>query len=101
MRIWPSGTAGSIGRCRPPPWLTLASLAYRIAKFPAAALAAIKERVNAIALAPADEYRRDSDLFLERARSPEGQSRMKAAVPRGFQTRSGELELARLVADLD
>jgi enoyl-CoA hydratase/carnithine racemase len=79
----------------------VASLAVRIAKFPAAALAAIKERVNAIALAPGDEYRRASDLFLECARSPEAQSRMKAAMPRGFQTRSGELELARLVADLD
>jgi enoyl-CoA hydratase/carnithine racemase len=76
------------------------SLAHRIAKFPAAGLVTVKERVNSIALAQADEFRRDSDLFLERARSPEAESRMKVAVPRGFQTRDGELDLARLVGDL-
>jgi enoyl-CoA hydratase/carnithine racemase len=36
------------------------SLAHRIAGFPAAGLAAIKQRVNAVALAPAEEFRRDS-----------------------------------------
>jgi enoyl-CoA hydratase/carnithine racemase len=78
----------------------VASLAHRIARFPAAALAVVKERVNAIALAPAEDFRRDSDLFLERARSPEVQSRIKDAVPRGFQTRDGELELARMLGEL-
>src|SRR5437763_15420048 len=39
------------------------SLALRIASFPAAAQA-IKDRVNAIALAPVEDFRRDSDLFL-------------------------------------
>ena len=51
-------------------------LAHRLAKFSAAALAAIKARVNAIALAPPDDFRQDSDLFLERARNPEVQSRI-------------------------
>ena len=46
------------------------SLAHRIARFPAAGRAAVKDRVNAIALAPADEFRRDSDLFGEGVRSP-------------------------------
>lgn len=78
----------------------VASLAHRIAKFPPPAHVAIKERVNAIALAPIGEFRRDSDLFLERARSPEAQGRMKDAVPRGFQTREGELDLARLIGEL-
>jgi len=78
----------------------VASQAHRIAGFPAAALAVIKQRVNAIALAPAEELRRDSDLFLERARSPEAQGRIKDAVPRGFQTRNGELELARMLVEL-
>ena len=78
----------------------VASLAHRIGRLPAAGLAAVKDRVNAIALAPADEFRRDSDLFLERARSPEAQSRTKDAVPRGFQTRDGEWALARLIDDL-
>src|SRR5215471_3509574 len=45
------------------------SLAHRIAKFPAAGLAAVKERVNAIALAPITEFRRDSDLFAELMRN--------------------------------
>jgi enoyl-CoA hydratase/carnithine racemase len=78
----------------------VASLAHRIAGFPAAALALVKERVNAVALAPSEEFRRDSDLFLERARSPEAQRRIKAAVPRGFQTRDGELDLARMLVEL-
>jgi nicotinamidase-related amidase len=41
-----------------------------------------------------------SDLFLERARSPEAQNRIKDAVPRGFQTRDGELDLARMLGEL-
>jgi enoyl-CoA hydratase/carnithine racemase len=76
------------------------ALAHRIAKFPAAGHLAIKERVNAIALAPAEDFRRDSDLFLELARSPEAQNRIKDAVPRGFQTREGELDLARMLGEL-
>jgi enoyl-CoA hydratase/carnithine racemase len=78
----------------------VASLAHRIAGFPAAALAAVKQRVNAITLAPSEEFRRDSNLFLERARSPEAQGRMKDAVPRGFQTRDGEMDLAQMLGEL-
>src|SRR5262252_4009370 len=37
------------------------SLAHRIAKFPAAGRAVVKERVNAITLAPAADFQRDSD----------------------------------------
>src|SRR6202142_4530898 len=40
------------------------SLAHRIAGFPGFGLSVIKERVNAVALAPADDFRRDSSLFL-------------------------------------
>jgi enoyl-CoA hydratase/carnithine racemase len=77
------------------------SLAHRVAKFPAGSLAAVKDRVNAIALAPAEDFRRDSDLFGEGARKPEAQSRLQAAFQRGFQTRDAEMDLARLLADLD
>ena len=77
------------------------SLALRIAKFPAGSLAAVKQRVNAIALAPVDDFRRDSDLFAEGARTPEGQSRFQAAFKRGFQTRDAEMDLAGLVGSLD
>src|SRR5499427_3091170 len=37
------------------------SLAHRIAKFPAAGRVVVKERVNAITLAPAADFQRDSD----------------------------------------
>jgi enoyl-CoA hydratase/carnithine racemase len=73
------------------------SLAHRIARFPAAAQALIKERVNAIALAPADEFRRDSDLFGAGMREPTAQNQIQAAVKRGFQTREAEIDLARLL----
>jgi len=76
------------------------SLAHRIAGFPAAGLAALKARVNAIALAPADDFRRDSDLFLECARDLETQRRIRLAMARGFQTRDGEMALPEMVAGL-
>lgn len=94
---------GWIDRALPAPALKdfVSSLAHRIAKFPDAGLATVKERVNAIALAPAGEFRRDSDLFAEGARTPDYQKRFDAAMKRGFQTRSAELDLARLLGELD
>ena len=77
----------------------VASLAQRIAGFPAAGRAVVKDRVNAIALAPAEEFRRDSDLFGEGVREPEAQVRIQAAVKRGFQTRDGEMTLAHVLGD--
>jgi enoyl-CoA hydratase/carnithine racemase len=76
------------------------SLAHRIARFPAAGHVVVKERVNAIALAPIEDFRRDSDLFGEGVRNPEAQSRIKAAIQRGFQTRDAEMDLARMLGDL-
>ena len=76
------------------------ALAHRIAGFPAAGQVAVKSRVNAIALAPAEDFRRDSDLFGEQARSAEAQGRIRAAMKRGFQTREAEMALARIVGDL-
>src|ERR1700759_1741745 len=46
----------------------VASLARRISRFPAAGHAVVKERVNAIALAPVEDFRRDSILFGENVR---------------------------------
>ena len=76
------------------------SLAHRIAGFPAAGRAVVKERVNAIALAPVEEFRRDSDLFGEGVRSPEAQRQISAALEHGLQTRDGEMALARVLGDL-
>jgi len=76
------------------------SLALRIASFPGAGHAVVKNRVNAIALASAEDILRDSDLFLEGVSAPEYQRRMQAAMKRGFQTRDAEMNLGQLVADL-
>jgi enoyl-CoA hydratase/carnithine racemase len=78
----------------------VSSLAHRIAKFPAAAHAVVKDRVNAIALAPVEDFRRDSDLFGEGVRTPEAQSRIAAAIKQGLQTRDAELSLARMLGNL-
>jgi enoyl-CoA hydratase/carnithine racemase len=76
------------------------SLAHRIAKFPATGLVTVKQRVNAISLAALEDFRRDSDLFGEAARTPEAQGRTQAAMRRGFQTRDGEMNLAQMVGEL-
>jgi enoyl-CoA hydratase/carnithine racemase len=73
------------------------TLAHRIARFPAAGQVVVKERVNAIALAPADDFRRDSDLFTQGVREPQAQHAIAAALKRGFQTRDPEMDLARLL----
>lgn len=75
-------------------------LAHRMASFPAAGRALIKERVNAIALAPLEDFRRDSDLFLDCARNPESQRRTKAAMNLGFQTPKAEMDLDRMLGEL-
>ena len=76
------------------------ALAYRIAGFPVSGQIAVKDRVNAIALAPVADFRRDSDLFAELVVTPAAQSRIGAALKRGFQTRPAELDLARLLGEL-
>jgi len=75
-------------------------LAHRIAGFPPAGLAMVKERVNAVTLAPLAEFRRDSDILRENARKPEAQARRQAAMKRGFETREAEMALGRLLGDL-
>ena len=76
-------------------------MARRIASFPPLAAAAIKRRVNAIALANEDDFRIDSDMFGEAIREPEVQRRMKLAFQRGFQTRDAELAFGEFVGRLD
>jgi hypothetical protein len=76
------------------------ALAHRIGSFPTASHVAVKERVNAIALAPVEDFRRDSNLFGESARQAETQVRIQAAMKRGFQTREAELSLASMLGHL-
>ncbi|HKE58616.1 MAG TPA: enoyl-CoA hydratase/isomerase family protein [Pyrinomonadaceae bacterium] len=76
------------------------SLAHRIARFPAAGHATVKERVNAICLPSVEDIRRDSDLFLEGTRANEFQQLTQAAMENGFQTRAAEMNLAKLVYDM-
>ena len=73
------------------------SLAHRIGRFPAGGHKAVKERVNAIALAPPDDFRHDSDLFGEAVRTPEAQGRIQAAMDRGLQSRDAEMDLDRVL----
>ncbi len=76
------------------------SLAHRIAAFPAGARRQIKERINAIALAPAEDFRRDSDAFGAAAGNAQSQRLSKVALSRGFQTRDWEMDLARKLPEL-
>ena len=79
----------------------VSTLAHRIAGFPVSGLATIKERVNAIALAPAEEFRRDSDLFGQGVQKPEAQALIRTAIARGYQDRQAELALGPLLDGLD
>jgi enoyl-CoA hydratase/carnithine racemase len=93
---------GWVNRARPADQITefVRALAHRVASFPPAGHAAIKERVNAISLAPLEAFRRDSDLFAQAVGSDETKARITAANKHGFQTREGELRLGSLVEHL-
>jgi len=93
---------GWINRALPAETLSefVSAFAHRIARFPPAGRVMVKDRVNAISLAPSADFRRDSDLFGDSVRTPEAQGRIEAAMTRGFQTRDAELDLAGLLGDL-
>ena len=76
------------------------SLANRVARFPAAGHATVKQRVNAVVLPPVEGIQRDSELFVEGLRTHEAQSRLQDALRRGFQTRDKELNLPELLSEL-
>ena len=76
------------------------SLAQRIASFPGAGHTAVKDRVNAIGLAPAEDFTRDAEVFGMGLRIPESQIRIEQAVRHGFQMREAEMALARMLGGL-
>jgi hypothetical protein len=59
-----------------------------------------KERVNAIALPPAEDIHPDSKLFLEGSGSKEFQEISLAAIKHGFQTREGEVDPGKMLSGL-
>jgi enoyl-CoA hydratase/carnithine racemase len=73
------------------------SLAHRVAKFPLCAQKALKDRVNAITLAPVVDFDCDADIFATATATPETQSRVRSALKRGLQTPQGELALADML----
>jgi enoyl-CoA hydratase/carnithine racemase len=75
-------------------------LALRIARFPAAGHAAVKDRVNAISLAPIEDFRRDSDIFAAGVRTAETQHLIRQAIEWGLQTREAEMDLAAMLGEL-
>jgi enoyl-CoA hydratase/carnithine racemase len=76
------------------------ALAHRIASFPSAGHEVVKQRVNAVTLAPIEEFRRDSDLFGHSVGSAETQRLIHTAMTRGFQTREAEMDLGALLGAL-
>jgi len=70
----------------------VSELAHRIARYPQQGLQDIKERINAISLAPVSDYRTDADLFFQATQSSETKDRFKIIAEKGFQF-PGDTEL--------
>ena len=68
-------------------------LAYRIASFPAQALEAVKQRVNAVTLPSIDAVRSDATIFMDLAKTKEARDRLASLGPKGFDRRDGDVEL--------
>ena len=77
------------------------SLAHRIARFPATAIAMAKQSiVNAEQLALADGLAEEALLFQRTLRDPEAQAAMRRFLELGGQTREPELRMGDLVTEI-
>jgi enoyl-CoA hydratase/carnithine racemase len=74
------------------------ALAHRSAAFPAAGQVAVEQRVNAISLAPLEDFRRDSDLFGDSVGRAETQRLIRTAMKLGAQPRERRSELSAAAA---
>jgi enoyl-CoA hydratase/carnithine racemase len=93
---FPAGLAeryGWINRALPESELSgfVTALARRIARFPSAAIADVKRRINDITLPDVEALDQDSRLFLAGVARPETQARIAVLFERGLQT-DGPLE---------
>lgn len=75
-------------------------LAYRVASFPAEAIALAKEAVNAAELPTAQGLLEENHCFNRSVATPAARRRMARFMELGGQTREGELDLAGLVEKL-
>lgn len=76
-------------------------LAARIAGFPASAVALAKQStLNADAMEPTDGLIEEQFLFQRLMHTPDAQTRMRAFLAQGGQTRDGELRVAELGGEL-
>jgi enoyl-CoA hydratase/carnithine racemase len=91
---------GYINRALSPDELTpfVEALAYRIAGFPAEAIALGKKSVqNAAEMSAVEGLWEETNLFVQSIRSAPAQARMKRFMELGGQTREVELDLQDLV----
>ncbi len=93
---------GYINRALPPDELTpfVERLAYRIASFPAEAIALAKASVNATELPIVEGLIEEAHYFNQTLAAPETERRMVRFMEIGGQTREAELDLGALVEKL-
>jgi enoyl-CoA hydratase/carnithine racemase len=93
---------GYLNRALPPAELGpfVERLAYRIASFPAEAIALAKAAVTAAEGPTREGLLEEAHLFNRTLANPETRARMAAFLERGGQTREVELDLGRLTARL-
>ena len=93
---------GWLNRALPPAELGpfVERLAYRIASFPAEAIALAKASINAAELPTPEGLLEEAHLFNQSVATPAARKRMARFLERGGQTREGELDLGTMLETL-